>query len=162
MDPKLLNGDVNQNDNPNTDNELLVPQKSILLMGMSTVNIEETAKTKGTAIVSNQISPTMARRCVNRKIISINDGRDLARINSIKFHNKSDVYTVSLINTNPFKDKSSNPTVYDTTRHLHADYNCRKFPSLLEMMLASGEQTVQFQEMAVDYYYMPSVSFGPI
>ena len=28
-------------------------------------------------------------------------------------------------------------------------------------MLASGEQTVQFQEMAVDCYYMPSVSSDP-
>ena len=162
FDPNTLKVVVNQNNNSHTDNGQLVPHKSILLMGMSTVNIEETAKTKGTTIVSNPITPAMARHCVNRKIISVTDGRDLARINSIKLHNKSDVYTVSLVNTNSFNDKSSNPTVYDTSRHLHADYNCRHFSSSLEMMLTRGEQTVRFQEMTVDYYYMPSVSSGPI
>ena len=162
FDPNPLKVVVNQNNNSNTDNGQLVPHKSILLMGMSTVNIEETAKTKGTTIVSNPITPAMARHCVNRKIISVTDGRDLARINSIKLHIKSDVYTVSLVNTNSFNDKSSNPTVYDTSRHLHADYNCQHFSSSLEMMLTRGEQTVRFQEMTVDYYYMPSVSSGPI
>ena len=125
---------------------------------MSTVDVQETVKTYGCGNITKECLTTMARDCVINQIISTTDGRDLARINYIKCYDKSNVYTVSLVNTNPFLDTSSNPTVYDSTRHLNADYNCRKFLSLLESMLCVGNQKIQFQEIAVDYYHMPAVS----
>ena len=82
----------------------------------------------------------------------------MARINSIKVHRGIEVYTVSLVNTNPTKDVSSNCTVYDTNRHIHADYNCPTFVSTLGSTFCLGNHNVQFQEMALDYYYMLAVS----
>ena len=127
---------------------------------MSTVDVQETVKTYRRGNITDECSTTMASDCVVNQLISTTDGRDLARINSIKCYDKSNVYTVSLVNTNPFLDTSSNPTVYDSDRHLNADYNCRHFLSSLESMLGVGNQKVQFQEIAVDYYYMPAVSFN--
>ena len=86
------------------------------------------------------------------------DGRDLARINCIWIYAKTDVYTVSLVNTNPTKDLLSNPTVYDSNRHLNADYNCRNFVPSLQEKFRVGNDHVQFEEIALDYFYMPSVS----
>ena len=56
----------------------------------------------------------------------------MARINSIKIYGGTEVYTVSLVNTNPTKDSSSNPTVYDNNRHLNADYISQTLLSSLE------------------------------
>ena len=92
------------------------------------------------------------------KNISTTDGRDMARINSIKIHRGTEVYTVSLVNTNPTKDSSSNPTVYDNSRHLNADYNCRTFLPTLEKNFGTEKHKAQFQEIFLDYYYMPPVS----
>ena len=155
------NNDVNnQVDNTSTANEIVETGTAILLLGMSTVNVQETMKTYRRGNITDECSTTMARDCVVNQLISTTDGRDLARINSIKCYDKSNVYTVSLVNTNPYLDTSSNPTVYDSNRHLNADYNCRQFLSSLESMLGVGNQKVQFQEIAVDYYYMPAVSFN--
>ena len=158
ISPILMNNDNNHDDSTNTDNEIMETRKSILLLGMSTVDVQEIVETKGSTNILVEILTTTARQCVIRRIISINDGRDFAQINSINCYNKSNVYTVSLVNTNPFKDTSSNPTVYDTNRHLNTDYNCQHFLSSLESMLCVGNQKVQFHEMAFDYYNMPAVS----
>ena len=125
---------------------------------MSTVDVQETVKTYRRGNITDECLTTMARDCVVNQLISTTDGRDLAQINSIKCYDKSNVYTVSLVNTNPFLDTSSNPIVYDSNRHLNAGYNCQQFLSSLELMLCVGTQKVQFQEIAVDYYYMPTVS----
>ena len=154
------NNDNNQVDNTSTGNGIVEAGKAILLLGMSTVDVQETVKTYRRGNITDECSTTMASDCVVNQLISTTDGRDLARINSIKCYDKSNVYTVSLVNTNPFLDTSSNPTVYDSDRHLNADYNCRHFVSSLESMLGVGNQKVQFQEIAVDYYYMPAVSFN--
>ena len=154
------NNDNNQVDNTSTGNGIVEAGKAILLLGMSTVDVQETVKTYRRGNITDECSTTMASDCVVNQLISTTDGRDLARINSIKCYDKSNVYTVSLVNTNPFLDTSSNPTVYDSDRHLNADYNCRHFVSKLESMLGVGNQKVQFQEIAVDYYYMPAVSFN--
>ena len=90
---------------------------------------------------------------------STTDGRDLARINSIKIHANINVYTVLLVSTNPTKDSSSNPTVYDKDNHLHADYNGRNFVSSLEKKFHTDNHQVQFQEIFLDYFYMPPVSY---
>ena len=105
---------------------------------MFTVNIQETMKTKGSTKISDEFLTTTDRRCVIRKIISINDGRDLARINFIKCYDRHNVYTISLVNTNPFKNTSFNLTEYDTDRHLNADYNYQHFLSSLESILCVG------------------------
>ena len=139
-----MNSNDNQEDSTASVNEIMETGKSILLLGMSTVDVEETVKTKGSRNITDKCLTTTARNCVLKNIISINDGRDLARINSIKCYDKSNVYTVSLVNT------TSNPTVYDTNRHLNADYNCQNFVTLLESMFRVGNYKVQFQEMVLD------------
>ena len=158
ISPILMDNDDDHGDNTNIDNGIMETRKLILLLGMSTVDVEETVKSKGSTNILDEVSTTTACQCVTRNYISINDSRDLALISSIKYYAKSNVYTVLLVNTNPFKDMSSNPTVYDTNRHLNVDCNCRNVVSLLEPMFCVGNQNVQFQKMAVDYCYMPAVS----
>ena len=131
---------------------------SILLLGMSTVDVQESANIKGTTNNLHELSTTIAKQFVARNIISTTDGRDLAQINCIQIYAKTDVYTVSLVNTNPTKDLLSNPTVYDSNRHLNADYNSRNFVPLLQERFLIGNHQVQFKEIALDYFYMPSVS----
>ena len=82
----------------------------------------------------------------------------MARINSIKTHGNTEVYTVSLVNTNPTEKSSFNPTAYDNSRHLNADYNCRTFLLTLEKNFGTEKHNAQFQEIFLDYYYMPPVS----
>ena len=111
INPILMNSDDDQEDSTDSVNEIMETGKSILLLGMFTVDVEGTVKTKGSRNIMDECLTTTARNCVIKNIISINDGRDLARINSIRCYDKSNVYTVSLVNT------TSNPTVYDTNSH---------------------------------------------
>ena len=147
-----MNSDDDQEDSTDSVNEIMETGKPILLLGISTVDVEGTVKTKGSRNITDECLTTTARNCVIKNIISINDGRDLARLNSIRCYDKSNVYPVSLVNT------TSNPTVYDTNRHLNADYNCRQFLTSLDLLLSVGNQKIQIQEMTVEYYYMPAVS----
>ena len=71
----------------------------------------------------------------------------------------TNVYTVSLVNTNPTNDSSSNPTVYDEDNHLYADYNGQNFVSSLVEKFRTDNHQVQFQEIVLDYYYVPAVSY---
>ena len=52
--------------------------KTILLLDMSTVDVQETVKTCGGSNITDKCLTTMARHCVIKQIIPINDGRDLA------------------------------------------------------------------------------------
>ena len=108
---------------------------------MSTVNVEETMKTKGTNNILHEISAKTAQQCVTTNAISTTDGRDLAQINCIRIFTKTEVYTVSLVNTNLTKDLPSNLTVYDSNKHLNADYNCRNFVSSLKGKIFVGYHT---------------------
>ena len=90
-----MNNDDDQDDSTNTANEIMETGKAILSLGMSTVDVQETVKTYGSRNIMDQCLTTTACYCVIRQIISINDGRDLAQINSIKCYDKSNVYTVS-------------------------------------------------------------------
>ena len=143
----------------NNDNERRNKQKSILILGMSTVDVRRSLDKKGNTGILDNISIKTAKQCVTQKIISTSDGRDLARINAIKIHTDTNVYTVSLVNTNPTMESSSNPTVYDNNKHLHANYNGRNFVSTLEKKFRTDNHQVQFQEIFLDYYYMPPVSY---
>ena len=161
LDNQILD-DGNENTLKIVKNSFMVPNpktnRSILLLGMSTVDVQESASIKGTSNNLHELSTTTAKQCVAENIISTTDGRDLARINCIRIYAKTNVYTVSLVNTNPTKDLSSNPTVYDSNRHLNADYNCRNFVPSLQEKFRVGNDHVQFEEIALDYFYMPSVS----
>ena len=149
----------NERRDKNNDTNQLVKQKSILILGMSTVDVQRTLIKKGISDILDEITLSTAKQCVARKIISPSDGRDLARINAIKNQADINVYTVSLVNTNPTNDSSSNPTVYDEDNHLHADYNGRNFVSSLIKKFRTDNHQVQFQEIVLDYYYMPAVSY---
>ena len=120
---------------------------------MSTVDVEETnEKIKGTNNILHKILTKTAQQCATTNAISTTDGRDLAQVNCIRIFAKTEVYTVSLVNTNPTKDLLSNPTVYDSNRHLNTDYNCCNFVSSLEGKFCLENHKVQFDEIALDYY----------
>ena len=119
---------------------------------MSTVDVQRTLNKKGNTDILGKISSSTAKKCVAQKNISTSDGRDLARINAIKIHADTRVYTVSLVNTHPTKDSLSNPTVYDNNNHLNADYNGQTFVSSLEKKFCTDNHQVQFQEIFLDYY----------
>ena len=71
---QMNDGDDHEN-NTNADNEILETRKSILLLGMSTVDVQETVKTKGSTNSLDEISTTTAQQCVTRNIISTTDNR---------------------------------------------------------------------------------------
>ena len=97
---------------------------------------------KGTNNILHKISTKSAHQCVTTNAISTMDGRDLAQINCIRIFAKTEVYTVSILNTNPTNDLSSNTTVYDSNRYLNTNYNCRNFVSSLEGSFVWG--TIKF------------------
>ena len=63
-----MNNDDDHDDSTNTDNEIMETRKSILVLGMSTINVQEIVKTKGSTDILDKISTTTARHCSARKL----------------------------------------------------------------------------------------------
>ena len=58
INPILMNSDDNQEDSTDSVNEIMETGKSILLLGMSTVDVEGTVKTKGSRNITDECLTT--------------------------------------------------------------------------------------------------------
>ena len=87
----LISDDDDHGNNTNIHNGIMETQKSILFLGMYTVNVQETVKLKGSNKILDKISTTTAHKYVTRNIISTKDQRDLAQMNCINIYGKTDV-----------------------------------------------------------------------
>ena len=59
------NDDINGR-NTDTDHNLLGKQKSILILGMSTVDVQEMLKNQGNTVILDEISVITAQQCVTK------------------------------------------------------------------------------------------------
>jgi hypothetical protein len=80
--------------------------------------------------------------CVQRSILTEMDGRDLARCLAMEKKHGVEAYTVS----------QELGAVYDTSKHLHANFNRASFCKSLKR--AFGED-ILFQQIILDYFWIP-------
>ena len=64
----VTNNDDIKGRNTDTDHNLLGKQKSILILGMSTVDVQETLKNQGNTDILDKISVLTTQQCVTKKI----------------------------------------------------------------------------------------------
>ena len=69
MQNNTNNDNDNQVDRTNTANEIVETGKAIILLGMSTINVQETVKSYGGSNITDECLTTMARDCVIKQII---------------------------------------------------------------------------------------------
>jgi hypothetical protein len=118
----------------------------VLLLGISYPSVEVQMEKHGfdkDVLVNKEGTVEQAVECVKRGILTEMDARDLARCVATENECEVDVYTCS-------KEIGA---VYRNDRHAYGDFNGRNFCKSLRD--AFGED-VQFSQIILDYYWMPS------
>ena len=99
-------------------------------------------------LINKEPSVEQAVECVRRGILTEMDARDLARcIATEQCGDGLKVYTVS-------KEVGG---VYREDRHIYANFNNSR--GFCNKLIESFGQDVQFQQVILDYYWMPTVSY---
>lgn len=128
-----------------------MPKKtSYLLLGMSYVDLNKTFfenKNRNVHPNADLNDFQLALDCVNKNIIGESDGRDLARCITLEIASQADIFTVSMIST-------TKEAKYREDRHMQNNYNLKFFAD----NICKRWPGVVFQEMILDYFYMPDVS----
>jgi hypothetical protein len=123
------------------------PQRpKALLLGISYPSVEDQMETHGfdpDILTLQEPSVDQAVECVRRGIFTEMDARDLARCVATEEAGEMDVYTVS-------KEIGAQ---YRSDRHIHANFNARKFCKILQQ---SFGENIQFSQVVLDYYWMPT------
>ena len=123
----------------------------VLLLGISYPDVlgHMAAHNYSSELLQNsELSVDQAVECVQRKILTEMDGRDLARcVATEQAGGSHEVYTVS-------KELGG---IYREDRHVYASFNNSR-GMRKAMKKAFGH--VRFQQVILDYYWMPTVSFG--
>ena len=126
---------------------LLTPK--VLLLGISYPDVKSHMAEHSyddDILQHSELSVDQAVECVRRKILTEMDGRDLARcIATEQAGGGHEVYTVS-------KEMGG---IYRSDRHVYASFNNSRG---MRKAMAKGFGEIQFQQVILDYYWMPTVS----
>jgi len=131
------------------DNNCYSSTKKVLLLGISYPDVEGHMKAHNydMEILQHQDgSVDQAVECVRRKILTEMDGRDLARV--VATENVGDGYEAYTVS----KEMGG---IYKENRHVYASFNNSRS---MRKAMAKAFGTVQFQQVILDYYWMPTVS----
>lgn len=115
-------------------------KKNILLLGMSTVDVE--------GLTTEEVTVDVIKKLMTENRIEDKDARDLVRITGMKNLSsaRNEIFTVSLVNS----EKTG--IMYDK-KHLSCDFNTGK--RFVERIRDKFGKTIQFEEVYLDYVYMP-------
>mmetsp|Transcript_15588 Transcript_15588/g.23942 ORF Transcript_15588/g.23942 Transcript_15588/m.23942 type:complete len:680 (+) Transcript_15588:91-2130(+) len=122
------------------------PNPKVLCLGMSYPDITAQMEVEGfrSGILSvKKRSVSQVVECVRRNILTEMDGRDLARCMAMERKHRVEAYTVS----------QEMGSAYNTSRHLHANFNRASFAKSLRK---SFGKNCRFQQIILDYFWIPT------
>jgi hypothetical protein len=165
--PATVEGHPSTNVSGTASSKVAIRPK-VLCLGMSYPSMEKQLASYKVDLVnwlaeagSNRVGPLDVVRAVHQGYLTQMDGRDLARCVASEQTCYVDIYTVS-------QEKAA---VYETSRHLEANFNRHQFLPQLHVAFARDQQgnqqkgvrggsfdtkyVIQFRQVVLDYFWIP-------